>query len=68
MNEAVLDSKEMALHGAMIALSCAAILLAAEEGVGSDDAVNDGFPVTLPEFWWMPLDVSTNEIKGATRL
>ena len=50
-NETPLDPQGEALKHLAIALSCAAILLAAEgAGVGSDDN-DDWKAVTLPDFW-----------------
>ena len=64
-NETPLDPQGEALKHPAIALSFAAISLAAEgAGVGSDDN-DDWKAVTLPDFWWRALDVSTNDVTAA---
>ena len=79
LNEAALDPNGEALQSPVIVLSCAAISLAAAGGIGcvSSEGVctenkgngsedkDDGNAVSLPEFWWRALDVSTNELTAA---
>ena len=79
LNEAALDPNGEALQSPVIVLSCAAISLAAAGGIGcvssegacaenkdngSEDK-DDENAVSLPEFWWRALDVSTNELTAA---
>ena len=66
MNETPLDPRGIVLSYPVIVLSCAVISLAAEGGiVESDDKKDDGKTVTLPDFWWRALDVSTKDITMA---
>ena len=74
LNEAVLDPRGVALQYPVIALSCAAISLAAD-GVGASyclqhhgDKQNDSGNIALPEYWWRALDVSTKDITSLQKV
>jgi len=69
LNDVPLDARGIALQYPVIALSCAAISLAAAGDQGVSSAVgndgNDGKIVSvskLPEFWWRALDIPTEDV------